>query len=309
MLTTLQGVRSLGSSLLFLVVLAAALITRPSFASNSDEGPREAVAAVRHDVPILLADMLAASHVQSALATQWVVTDGRQAVVEWRSGHHRGVIVLRFRTGRWWWRGAASNDPSDDQTWAAMNAPGTSLSLCGGSHFGPPSAHDLLVQGFISAPLAARVSTRLKPTPQMGRIALELCDSFGWSEGSTAEGYVADFDHPGNVQSGRFTFTGRGPADWQRPVTPDSELYYAFTMSTGAPEAATFTAGSTFDVWFPFVLDGRKCFTLRVRHVVPEFEVKSTPVNNALHFKLPAFEIQKGIVAQGEIDAENIMKN
>lgn len=155
------------------------------------------------------------------------------------------------------------------------------------------------------ARLAARVSQRLGPTPQSGAIAIALCDSFGWSEGSTAGGYDADFDHPKDPQSGSFTLDGRRPAAWQRPVSPGSELYYVFTMSAGTPAAARFTAGSTLDVWFPFVIDSKKHYTLIVRHVVPEFEVKSSPVNNALHFRLPAFEIPQGSTAQGEIDSDD----
>jgi hypothetical protein len=131
------------------VAFIAALVAVPAFGLNPDDGPHDAVAAIRHDLPILLANALAASQVRSAAVTQWVVTDGRQAVAEWRAGQHRGVVVLRFRTGRWWWLGAASSDSADDGTWSRMRAPGTFLSLCEGSHRGPPSAHDLLVQGFI----------------------------------------------------------------------------------------------------------------------------------------------------------------
>lgn len=299
--------RILNPWLALLTALIIALVPLSAFGLDSDEGPQNAIVAIRHDLPILLADELAYYQVRQAPIIEWVVSDGLEAVGEWRAGQRRGIVVLRFRSGKWWWRGAASSDPDADSTWTAFNAPGTDLSLCQGSHRGPPSAHDLLAQGFINAPLAARVSPKLRSTPQAEVIIVASCDSFGeYYEGSTTDGYDAGLSHDKNDLPVRFTLNGHGPADWQPPVTEGSELYYAFTLSAEKPARATLTAGSTFDVWFPFVLDTRRRYTLRVRHVVPEVAVapKSTK-NNVLHFVLPAFEIPEGNMAQGEIDAES----
>jgi hypothetical protein len=132
------------------------------------------------------------------------------------------------------------------------------------------------------------------------------CDSFGeYWEGSTTSGYVATFFHPKNDLPVRFTLNGRGPADWQRPAKPGSELYYAFTLSAEKPAVASFAAGSTFDVWFPFVLDSKMPYALRVSRVTPELQVAPrTTKNNILHFVLPPFEIPEGSTALGEIDAQ-----
>jgi hypothetical protein len=300
-------VRSLYSRLLPSAAFIAALVAVPAFGLNPSDGPRDAVAAIRHDLPILLADALTSYEVRPTPVIEWVLTDGREGVAEWRAGQRRGVVVLRFRTGRWWWLGAASNDSTDDGTWSRMRVPGTDLDLCEGSRRGPPSAHDLLVQGFIDAPLAARVSQTLGTTPQSGAIAIALCDSFGeYGEGSTTGGYVASFFHPKNDLPVPLTLDGRGPADWQRPSRPGSELYYVFRLSAEKPAAARFTAGSTFGVWFPFVLDTKKLYKLRISDVTPELQVapKSTK-NNVLHFVLPAFEIPEGSMALGEINAES----
>jgi hypothetical protein len=302
-------VRDLGAALVFLAAFVSTVNTFPAFALDSDDGPSRAVAAVRHDLPILLADSLAYYEVRAVPVIEWVVTDGRQAVAEWRADQTRGVVVLRFRSGRWWWRGAASTpiDRDTDKIWTWLSVPGKDLSFCGGSKLGPPSARDLLTQGFIDKSLAARVSGRLGPTPQTGVVEIATCDSFGerW-EGNTTDGYAANFFHPKDDLPVRFTLNGRGPADWQRPSRRDSELYYVFRLSAQKPAAAKFTAGSTFDVWFPFVLDTKKVYRLRISHIVPDFQVapRSTK-NNVLHFVLPAFEIHEGSTALGEVDAES----
>lgn len=294
--------KSLYPRLLFLAVLAAALSSLPAFASDADEGPPNAIVGVRHDLPLLLADALAQYDVRPIAVIEWVVTDGRQAVAEWRAGSRRGVVVLRFQSGKWWWRGAASHDPAYGNTWSKMDAPGRDLGLCSGSHLGPPSAHDLLVQGFISGSLAARVSARLEPVPQTATTAISFCDSFGMYEGSVEGGYDAGFFHPRNELSWQFAFNGHGPTGWQLPTMPGSKLYYVFTMSTTTQAAVRFAAKSTLDVWFPFVLDSSRLYMLRINHVIPEIEVApSSTRNNVLHFVLPPFEILEGNVAQGEI--------
>jgi hypothetical protein len=186
-------------------------------------------------------------------------------------------------------------------------APGTDLTLCTGSQFGPPSAQELVEQGFIDAPLAARASQRLAPKPRTWAIEVDSCDPFGESwEGSTTSGYVATFFHPKNDLPVRLTLNGRGPADWQRPAKLGSKLYYAFRLSAEKLAAASFAAGSTFDVWFPFVLDNKVLYTLRLSHVIPQLQVapRSTK-NNVLHFVLPPFEIPEGSTPLGEIDAES----
>jgi hypothetical protein len=57
----------------------------PAIAIGSDDGPRYAVATIRHDLPILLADALKGQKVQQTPVIQWVVTDGRKAVAHWRA--------------------------------------------------------------------------------------------------------------------------------------------------------------------------------------------------------------------------------
>lgn len=300
--------------LAFLAVFISGANSFPAFALGSDDGPSHAVAAVRRDLPILLADSLATYEVRALPVVDWVVTDGRQAVAEWRAGKMRGVVVLRFRSGRWWWRGAASTsiDREAGRTWTWLSVPGRDLSLCGGSELGPPSARDLFRRGFIDKSLTARLSERLGPTPQTGRIEVATCDWFGCKAQSTEGGYDANFDggFPESTDPSQSCgMKGSGPADWQRPATPGSTLYYVFALAAQNPSAAKLSAGSTFDVWFPFVLDTKKVYTLRISHIVPEVQVPpKSSKNNVLHFVLPAFRILEGNTAQGEIDAQSVVK-
>lgn len=37
----------------------------------------------------------------------WIITDGQVAVASWHAEHRQGIVNLRLRSGRWWWRAAA----------------------------------------------------------------------------------------------------------------------------------------------------------------------------------------------------------
>jgi hypothetical protein len=82
----------------FLLLGLFAAIGWPSAALAKDYGPAEAVATVGHDLPILLAAGL--EYYNLAPTTDWVVTDGTDAVALWHAGNNHGIVALQRRSGR-----------------------------------------------------------------------------------------------------------------------------------------------------------------------------------------------------------------
>jgi hypothetical protein len=284
----------------------------PAVAIANDYGPAIAVAAIRHDLPLLLAEPLQDTRLRPTI--DWVVADSQNAVAMWHAGQNAGVVALRFRSGRWWWRGAAVMTQGDVGVWTPMSIPGNGLSLRyqDGLLSGPPSAHDLLAQGFVDKALADKLSGRLvAAAPFRGPVPLVLCDpDLNYiKSGSEAYEATATFFHKEDVGWKWFTLSGNTLPYWQRAAIPGADPYYLFSLSAwtsdGAapPTVLTFASGSTFDVWFPFVLPKEKNYTLHFSDVVPEIpELSGTLKNNVLRFVLPPFALRKGVIAHGEID-------
>jgi hypothetical protein len=291
-------------------LLVAAAITRPATAFANDLGSLAAIASIRHDLPLLLAAPLQDTRLRPTV--DWVVADSKDAVAMWHAGQNQGVVALRIRSGRWWWRGAAVMTPGDIGVWTPMSIPGNRITLC--YHYalmpGPPSAHELLAQGLIDKALANQLSGRLTATPHSNRVPLVLCDPDPNYVKSESGGYDATFSHKQDVGWKWFTLSGKSPPSGQRAAIPGATPYYLFSLSAwtsdGAvpPTVQTFATDSTFEVWFPFVLPRDKNYTLQFNDVVPRItELSGTLKNNVLRFVLPPFTLRKGVIAHGEIDA------
>jgi hypothetical protein len=91
--------RPLAFAAALLLTLFAAVPARAD-----DFGPRRDVAAIRHDLPILV-------NATSPIAFDSIQTDGGQAVVQWHIGqdHHETFLVKRY--GRWWFDAQAGLSP------------------------------------------------------------------------------------------------------------------------------------------------------------------------------------------------------
>jgi hypothetical protein len=62
-------------------------------------------------------------------------------------------------------------------------------------------------------------------------------------------------------------------------------------------------AGTTLDVWFPFVIDPSLRYSLTIAHTDPAIgPIDATISDNTAHFALPAFGLRPGAEVQGEID-------
>ena len=300
--------------LLFVGFLAAA-IACPATAFTSDYGPAAAVAAIRHDLPLLLAAPLQDTHLKPTI--DWVVADSQDAVAMWHAGQNRGVVALRFRSGRWWWRGAAVMTAGEVGVWTPMSIPGNRITLC--YHYGlmpgAPSAHDLLAQGFIDKALADELSGRLTAAASFSSTEprpVVLCDPdlTHYIESASSNVYVATLFHKDDVEWQWFSLSGYTPSTWQKAAIPGTDPYYLFSLKVESfageappPAALAFASGSSFEVWFPFVLPRNKSYMLHLSNVDPAIaELSGTLKNNVVRFVLPPFTLRSGVIAHGEID-------
>jgi hypothetical protein len=75
------------------------LIVAGTAASASDSGPSAAVAAIRRDLPILLAGPLSDQGAKATAVVDMVLTDGSEAVATWHAPafhqRYRGLVVLQ----------------------------------------------------------------------------------------------------------------------------------------------------------------------------------------------------------------------
>jgi hypothetical protein len=289
-----------------IVILFSGLIAGTGYnaaiARADDRGPAGTVAAIRRDIPLLLASQLGPD--RSKLVVDWIVADKGEAVAAWHAAGDRGVVVLHFRSGRWWWRAAAVTTPDASGYWTPMRAPGEEVGSCFADSPGPPSAHDLVVAGFITESLAADLSNRLRAAAPRPFVYHECLPNAHYYEDTGVSYDARLFDK--ELLPVRPVLTGRVPEDWRRRGARGAKVYYVFDLSGSESMPLLFrTDSATFGIWFPYVLPLQTRFTLSLRGVNPE--VRAIPGNlkdNLLHFDLPAFTLPPGSVARGEIDGE-----
>lgn len=309
-----QGRHCVLTILVTLFTIVVMLPVCASTKSDVDSGPVSSIAAVRHDLPILLSDTL--SDGNGSLVIDWVLTDGQEAIAAWHSlragiaDPHRGLVVLRMKSGRWWLRAAATSyDYLDNvDAWTQLTDSATP-NLCGVGHPGPPSAHDLLSLGFIDASMAARASSTLRvKAPRHLRTVLSFtCDSFGdIGESSASQGYNAGFYHV-EFPRNSFSLKGKGTDEEASSHCLEPATIYLFTLSSARREESTFTTGSTFSVRFPYVLDRTRRYALTLRDITPTVDSLVGKLNNnVLTFKLPKFTLSARSTAHGDIRSSPI---
>jgi hypothetical protein len=273
-----------------------------AIARTDDRGPTGTVMAIRHDIPLLLASQLGPD--RSKLIVDWVVADNGEAVVAWHVAGDRGVVVLRFRSGSWWWCAAAVTTPDAAGYWTPMRTPGEEVGACFADSPGPPSAHDLVMEGFIGKSLAADLSNRLKAAAPRPFVYHECFPNAHYYE-DTGVSYDARFFDK-ELLPVRPVLTGRVPENWRKPGARGANVYYVFTLSGSESTPLLFrTDSATFRIWFPYVLPLQTRFTLSIHKVNPE--VRAVPGNlkdNVMHFDFPAFTLPPGSVVHGEINGE-----
>lgn len=300
--------------LIFSSVVATCVQAPPAFAS--DVGPPAAVAAIRHDLPLLLAAPLEYTRLKPTI--DWVVADREHAVAMWHAAKNKGIVALHLRSNQWWWRGAAvtTGGPAD---WTYMSIPGNEVTDCD-APFGPPTAHGLFSEGFIDATLAGMLSSRLKQIGSGGSRAIHMIKLCAPNEQYVKSGkdpYAATFFYKEEYYyDWWFVLSGWAPVDSHRAMTANAKPYHFVTLKadprrpdyrprsqpTPLPTTLTFARGATFEVWFPYVLSRTTHYTLNLSGGTSIHALSGKLKNNVLHFDLPAFSWEVSGPVYGEID-------
>lgn len=103
------------------------------------------------------------------------------------------------------------------------------------------------------------------------------------------------------------SFTSRAPTETESWVNyPSGNSYFFFSGTVQSTLPVHVQAGTTIDVWFPFVLDPslRYSLTIAAPNVMSIGPVDGTLADNTLHFVLPAFTAVPGADLMGEIESD-----
>ncbi len=86
-------------------------------------------------------------------------------------------------------------------------------------------------------------------------------------------------------------------------MTRGGNSYFFFSADVISSQPIHVQAGTTINVWFPFVLHLDKKYSLTIGYTdVPIGPVDGTLKDNTLHFVLPAFSVKPGAHLMGEIE-------
>jgi len=283
-----------------LCALLLALAVWPLAARADDYGHRRDVAAIRHDLPVLLA----AGPYAAAQPPQFesVVVSGADALVECDACSSTALLRLHYRYDRWWLLGYATASSNGLLT-AGLTQPLVALAH---SHLAttqradaatPPARCKTFSCYFVSGEIydvTAPIQLPFNPT-RPGRM-----------RGDAYLATVTLSDNDGNASSKIANLEGRAPTEGESWITQGGNSYYFFSGTVQSTKPVHVQAGTTIDVWFPFVLDTSLRYSLTIAgHGFSAISpVEGTLVDNTLHFVLPAFTAAPGVDLMGEIESD-----
>jgi hypothetical protein len=285
---------------LILVLLSA---FAPAAAAHSpDVGSVVDVAAIRHDLPILMSADL--NGLAKPTKVEWVVTNGHRAMASWLAQPYRGIVALVKRNDRWWWAAGSTRTP--DGLWSALNYPIPDVGGCAAKLKWPPSAKEALTLGYIGKSMYPALYSRLRttPLPPMHVILIHYCDG---GEAPDSGDYIVYFQISGGVDGIRYPFVKRDSQ--QQTNLFDKNGRYDFNVIAVydpkiAPKASL-THGAVLRLWAPFVLDESKTYVLDVSGIEPPIAgLRGSLKENILIFALPAFTLRAQSMARGTIRRE-----
>jgi len=115
--------------------------------------------------------------------------------------------------------------------------------------------------------------------------------------------FFGKMDAPPNA--GLTHLRGRMPTEGESWMTRGGNSYFFFSADVKSTQPVHVHAGTTIDVWFPFVLHPEKKYSLTIGYTdVPIGPIEGTLKDNTLHFVLPAFSVKSGAHLMGEIEGD-----
>jgi len=289
-------------------VIAAAFLAEPSASVADDAGPHRDIRAIRHDAPIILANFVRRNGFDpSQLTIDDVVVRGDQALVQWHVRSNIGVdgFIRMYRS--WWHR--TSNYPIPNVSYEVCYEPLACTRVHG------VTTADFIARGFApeTVALAAlhlpaigeRVRDYAFDTYDASIFALSGSERIGALD---PDGYGIKIQFaPTDATAGAFLrVTGRRPTQAESWITPGGNSYFFFSATVHATQPVHVHAGTTIDVWFPFVLDPsyRYSLTIAGSGFTAIGPIDGTLFDNIVHFVLPAFTAPPGTDLMGEIESD-----
>lgn len=103
----------------------------------------------------------------------------------------------------------------------------------------------------------------------------------------------------------RLALHGRAPTAAESWMTDGGNSFFFFSGTVQSSAPIRIDAGTTLDVWFPFVLDTSLHYAVTIAHAdAPIGPIDGTLEGNAVHFILPAFALAPGAELHGEIEGD-----
>lgn len=273
----------------------------PVAARADDYGPRHDIAAIRHDLPILLA----AGPYAVAQRPQFesAVVSGANALVECDTCSLTALLRMHYRYGRWWLLGYVAPSPS------GLSTAGVPQLLVALAH-----EHIALTQKTDAATPPPRCKTFncYFTGGEIYDVTTPIRLPFNPPQPGTIHGdaYFATVmlsNNDGDASSRITNILGRAPTEaegWANPPSGNSYFYFSGTVEAAKP--VHLQAGTMIEVWFPFVLDTslRYSLTIAAPNVMSIGPVEGTLKDNTLHFVLPAFTATPDADLMGEIESD-----
>ncbi|HEY9180571.1 MAG TPA: hypothetical protein VIO32_07610 [Candidatus Baltobacteraceae bacterium] len=272
--------------------IALALLVLPWLcvaARADDSGPPRDVRQVRSDAVRLLAHRERGLGLEPKnTAVVDVVVSGNEAIASWDNARDHGVIGLLRRENRWWDAYQAAGAPASV---TQLKSAGFTDAL-----LAPARAHNADIRAATAqekpvVPVADHACS--VPCAQTGGygVSLHLAPNDALSKVATTFLYARAPTHA------EFLPNPPPPKDWGG----STDVGY-FDFDIGGTQPVTFTAGTTADIWFPFVLDDTLRYDVSIfsggKAVGP---YHGTLFDNVLHFVLPPFTVVPGKGFQAEI--------
>jgi hypothetical protein len=299
--------------------------------------PLPSAADISGDARRLLAHRVRATGVDPKNVTiSGIVAVRDQALLSWDSGKQHGVMGLVISGDRWWDALDKIDFSTGDPCWVTTIA----YPLTAHDMITSPVDTASLQRDGLSAALAAaalqhnqdvRKADGFVKQRTVRGLARPLCEDDLYYVKPDVQIHTRGATvRPSRVETSGYDITlsyarNDAPADamfsriYARPPTaaefapnhapapgwggPDAVCFFDIELHASKP--VTFQAGTTMDIWFPFVLDDQLRYNLSFfSDEKPSAMIFGTIFDNTLHFVLPAFTIAPDKPMAAEIDGD-----
>jgi hypothetical protein len=290
-----------------LCALLLALAVWPLAVRADDFGPRHDVRAIRHDLPILLSTGAATLTSISEIRITGVVIDGNGALAQYDLGVAAEYVAYLERIyDRWWLLESFSpfqltTDNVGERLFklAASNLPAVREAT-------EPTPTPFCGKGYACGGLISGVTQVTPGSPSPRSLTFRdngVRQRIDWD---TYRAWITPAASDADADATIADIKARKPTQaesWANP--PGGNSYFFFSGTVQAKHPVHVQAGTTIEVWFPFVLDPslRYSLTIAAPNAMSLGPVAGTLKDNTLHFVLPAFTAPPGADLMGEIES------